>query len=153
MLTRKTQYALKALAHLANTKSGAPVLIATLAERENIPLKFLQLILRELRQKGVLQSHKGPGGGYSLAQPAEKLRLSTLLDGLEGPLGPLPCLAETECEPCDGCADRATCGLRNTLQAAHQAALAVLDTQTLADLALASAAGPARRVPTGRYAI
>jgi len=153
MLTRKTQYALKALTHLANTPPGGPISIATLAERGKIPLKFLQLILRELRQKGVLQSQKGPGGGYSLAQPAETLRLSTLLELLEGPLGPLPCLIQGTCEPCDGCADQETCALRSTFHKSQQAALAVLHHQTLADLARTTAAHPVRKASTGRYAI
>lgn len=100
MLTMKTKYALKALALLANATEGEPVLIATIAEREDIPLKFLQLILRELRQHGVLRSRKGPGGGYFLNKPAESLSLSALIRILDGPIAPVPCLSKTAYQRC-----------------------------------------------------
>lgn len=135
MLTMKTKYALKALATLANSPQGEPVLIATIAEQEGIPLKFLQLILRELRQHGVLQSRKGRGGGYSLAKPADKISLSSLIRILDGPIAPLPCLSKTAYRRCEGCKDEATCGIRLILREGHEATLRVLETRTLADLA------------------
>ncbi|NLE87503.1 MAG: Rrf2 family transcriptional regulator [Myxococcales bacterium] len=135
MLTMKTKYALKALALLANATEGEPVLIATIAEREDIPLKFLQLILRELRQHGVLRSRKGPGGGYFLNKPAESLSLSALIRILDGPIAPVPCLSKTAYQRCEGCRSEETCGIRLVLRDVHEATLRVLDTTTLADLA------------------
>lgn len=135
MLTMKTKYALKALAMLANAPPGEPLLIATIAEQEDIPLKFLQLILRELRQHGVLRSRKGRGGGYLLAKAPESVALSSLIRILDGPMAPVPCLSKTAYQRCEGCTDEATCGVRLILREAHEATLRVLDTRTLADLA------------------
>lgn len=135
MLTMKAKYALKALAVLANAPDGEPVLIATIAEKEDIPLKFLQLILRELRQHGVLRSRKGPGGGYYLNRPPETLSLSSLIRILDGPIAPLPCLSKTAYQRCEGCRSEESCGIRLVLRDAHEATLRVLDSTTLADLA------------------
>lgn len=135
MLTMKTKYALKALAVLANAPEGEPVLIATISEKEDIPLKFLQLILRELRQHNVLRSRKGPGGGYLLNKPAESLSLSALIRILDGPIAPVPCLSKTAYQRCEGCRSEESCGIRLVLRDVHEATLRVLDTTTLADLA------------------
>jgi len=135
MLTMKTKYALKALAMLANANEGEPMLIATIAEHEDIPLKFLQLILRELRQHGVLRSRKGRGGGYYLGKPADLIQLSALIRILDGPMAPVPCLSKTAYQRCEGCKDEATCGIRLILREAHEAMVRVLETRTLADLA------------------
>lgn len=138
MLTMKARYALKALARLANTTAGEPVLIATIAEEEQIPLKFLQLILRELRQHGVLRSRKGRGGGYYLGKPASSITLSSLIRLLDGPVAPVPCLSKTAYQRCENCTDEATCGLRLILRDVYEAQLQVLEKRTLADLARAT---------------
>lgn len=152
MLTMKTKYALKALAVLANAPEGEPVLIATLAEQEDIPLKFLQLILRELRQHGVLRSRKGRGGGYSLAKPANSISVSQLIRILDGPIAPVPCLSKTAYSRCEGCKDEATCGVRLILREGHEAALRVLETRTLADLARMTR-GAIEQQDAGNYSI
>lgn len=138
MLTMKTKYALKALAMLANEPAGEPLLIATIAEKEDIPLKFLQLILRELRQHGVLRSRKGRGGGYYLGKSPESISLSALIRILDGPLAPVPCLSKTAYQRCEGCKDESTCGVRLILREAHDATVRVLENRTLADLARAT---------------
>lgn len=150
MLTMKTKYALKALAVLANAPEGEPVLIATIADQEDIPLKFLQLILRELRQHGVLSSRKGRGGGYSLAKPASSISLSSLIRILDGPIAPVPCLSKTAYRRCEGCKDEATCGVRMILREAYEATLKVLETRTLADLARMARSGSGQ-TSTNRY--
>lgn len=153
MLTMKTKYALKALALLANATEGEPVLIATIAEREDIPLKFLQLILRELRQHGVLRSRKGPGGGYFLNKPAESLSLSALIRILDGPIAPVPCLSKTAYQRCEGCRSEETCGIRLVLRDVHEATLRVLDTTTLADLARMTRSAESATSALLRYSI
>lgn len=135
MLTMKTKYALKALALLANAHDGEPLLIADIAKSEDIPLKFLQAILRELRQHGVLRSRKGRGGGYYLAKAPQSITLSSLLRILDGPIAPVPCLSRTAYARCEGCRSEATCGVRLILREAHEATLRVLESQTLSDLA------------------
>jgi Rrf2 family protein len=135
MLTMKTKYALKALAHLAAERSGEPLLIAEIADREDIPLKFLQLILRELKQHGVLRSRKGRGGGYLLARRPEEISLASVIRAMDGPIAPVPCLSKTAYHRCDGCRDEASCGLRLVLKDMHEAQVRVLESTTLADLA------------------
>lgn len=135
MLTMKTKYALKALAHLAAANSGEPLLIAEIAEREDIPLKFLQLILRELKQHGILRSRKGRGGGYLLARPAETVSIATIIRVVDGPIAPVPCLSKTAYHRCEGCRDENTCGLRLVLKDVHESTVRVLEETTLADLA------------------
>lgn len=154
MLTMKTKYALKALAVLANAPPGEPVLIAHISEQEDIPLKFLQLILRELKQHGVLQSRKGRGGGYALARPANKISLSSLIRILDGPIAPVPCLSKTAYRRCDGCKDENTCGVRLIMREAHEATLRVLEVRTLADLAhMTRGTADGLAQASGRYSI
>jgi Rrf2 family protein len=135
MLTMKTKYALKALAVLARANKDEPMLIADIAERENLPKKFLELILRELKQHGILESRKGRGGGYHLRRRPEDISLASVIRILDGPLAPVPCLSQTAYRRCDGCADERTCGIRLVLKELHQANLRILESTTLADLA------------------
>ena len=103
MITMKTRYALKALTQLALAGQGTVVLIADLAEREDIPQKFLEAILRELKQDGLLISKKGRGGGYALNHDPKTVTLVKVLRAMEGPLAPVPCLSQTAYRRCDGC--------------------------------------------------
>jgi Rrf2 family protein len=153
MLTMKTKYALKALAQLAAAPEGEPLLIADIAEREDIPLKFLQLILRELKQHGILRSRKGRGGGYLLARPPDSVSLVTVIRVLDGPIAPVPCLSKTAYHRCEGCRDEHTCGIRLMLKDVHEATLRALEHTTLADLArLTRLAGSKQALPL-RYTI
>lgn len=153
MLTMKTKYALKALAQLAGAAEGEPVLIADIAEREDIPLKFLQLILRELKQHGILRSRKGRGGGYLLARVPESVSLATVIRVLDGPIAPVPCLSKTAYHRCEGCRDENTCGIRLVLKDVHEATLRVLERTTLADLARLSHLAASKQPLPLRYCI
>lgn len=131
----KTQYALKALALLARAEPGKPLLIADMAERERLPKKFLELILRELRQHGIVDSRKGRGGGYLLRRNPEEITLAQVIRILDGPIAPVPCLSQTAYRRCDNCVDERTCGLRVVLKELYEANLRVLERTTLADVA------------------
>lgn len=132
MITKKTKYALKALIELAQAyPARKPVLIADLAERGRIPKKFLELILLELKNKGVLQSKKGKGGGYLLAQAPAQIMLGSVMRMLDGPLAPLPCLSQTAYSRCEECVDEATCGIRLVLKEVHDHQLKVLENTSL----------------------
>jgi Rrf2 family protein len=135
MLTMKTKYALKALSVLAASETNQPMLIADIAEREDIPKKFLELILRELKQHGILESKKGRGGGYYLRRRPQDISLATLIRILDGPIAPVPCLSKTAYRRCEGCADERTCGIRLVLQDMHESTLRILESTTLADVA------------------
>lgn len=141
MITAKAKYALKALCCLALAPPGEPMLIATIAEREKIPRKFLELILAELKQHGLLQSRKGRGGGYLLARDPASITLASVLRVLDGPIAPVPCLSRTSYQRCAECRDEATCTVRLVLEDAYAASVQVLEGMTLADMVSRAGSG------------
>ncbi len=133
MLTKKAKYALKALARLAQSV-GSPRTVAELSAADAIPHKFLEAILRELAQHGLVRSRKGPGGGYELARAPEAISIASVLRSADGPIAPLSCLSRTAYRPCDECRNEESCAIRHVLREAHEASLAILESKTLADL-------------------
>jgi Rrf2 family protein len=134
MLTQKSKYALRALLVLAKEYGQGPVLISDIAHREALPQKFLELILLELRNHGILGSKKGKGGGYFLARRPELVHLGEVLRVLEGPLAPLPCVSKTAYVRCAECRDERTCGIRMVMKDVRDATARILDQTSLADI-------------------
>jgi Rrf2 family protein len=134
MLSNKTKYALKALQVLAKEYGQGPVLISEIARRENIPAKFLELILLELKNQGILQSKKGKGGGYFLARSPSSVSVGQVVRLMEGPLAPLPCVSKTSYARCRECRDERTCGIRLVMKDVRDATARILDSTTLADV-------------------
>jgi Rrf2 family protein len=134
MLSHKSKYALKALLVLSEEYGNGPLLIAEIAERERIPKRFLELILLELKNQGVLRSKKGKGGGYILSKPPDLLSVGHVLRMLEGPLAPLPCVSKTAYEKCAECRDERTCGIRLLMKEVRDATAAILDSTTFAEV-------------------
>jgi Rrf2 family protein len=112
----------------------APMLIATIAREESIPLKFLELILLEIKGHGLLESKSGKGGGYRLSCPPSQVTMGALIRLLEGPLAPLPCASETAYKPCEECGDVDVCGTRIVMRRVRDAMAEVLDNTTLANV-------------------
>ena len=110
------------------------MLIATLAKEEAIPLKFLELILLDLKGHAVLESKSGKGGGYRLSRPPAEITVGSIIRMLEGPLAPLPCASETAYKPCEECGDVEYCGVRIVMRQVRDAIAGVLDNTTLADV-------------------
>jgi Rrf2 family protein len=133
-LSRKARYALKALYALSAEEAHGPVLIADLSEREKIPHKFLETILLELKNAGVLKSKKGKGGGYSLARSPEQITIGQVIRVIDGPLAPIPCVSERAFARCEECVDEETCGTRQVMQKVRDAIASILDGTTLADV-------------------
>ena len=133
-LSRKARYALRALYVLAEESAGGPVLIADLAAREKIPHKFLELILLELRNAGILRSKKGKGGGYALARAPGKVTLGQVIRIVDGPLAPIPCVSERAYARCEECVSEAHCGTRMVMKEVRDAIAKILDGTTLADV-------------------
>jgi Rrf2 family protein len=152
MLTMKTKYALKALSYLADAERGL-VLIRDIAEHEGIPKKFLELILRELKQHGFVESRKGRNGGYVLQQAPEQISLAAVIRIMDGPIAPLPCLSQTRYQKCDECQDERTCGLRLAMKEAHEATLRALEATTLADMVRRSREARDLGLSPARFAI
>jgi Rrf2 family protein len=133
-ISRRTQYGLKAVLHLAAHYGEGPILIATISEEETIPIKFLELILLNLKSLGLLTSKKGKGGGYELSRPPSTVTVGSLIRMMEGPLAPLSCASETAFVPCEECPDVEGCGIRIIMRRVRDAMADVLDKTTLADL-------------------
>jgi len=133
-ISKRTQYALKAVISLGRRYGSGPVLIATLASEEKIPIKFLEGILLDLKGRGVLESKKGKGGGYQLSRPPSTITIGSIIRLIEGPLAPLPCASETAFRPCEECKDVEHCATRIIMRQVRDSIAEVLDKTTLADL-------------------
>lgn len=133
MLSKKTQYALKALGYLAGKYGEGPVLIAEISKKKKIPIKFLETILLELKQAGILDSKKGKGGGYYMSVPPKKITLAKAIRLVGGPIALLPCVSLNFYEKCKDC-DEATCGLNKAMAQTRDATLKILEKKTVAEL-------------------
>ena len=133
-ISKRTQYGLKAVLALGRRYGDGPLLIATMAAEEAIPIKFLEGILLDLKGRGVLESKKGKGGGYQLSRPPSTITIGSIIRLLEGPLAPLPCASETAFRACEECEDVEHCGIRMIMRQVRDAIANVLDKTTLADL-------------------
>jgi Rrf2 family protein len=134
MLTKKTKYALRALIYLAEHQKNGPVLIATLAGEEKIPRKFLERILLELNNEGILQSKKGKGGGYSLLKTSDEIKIGDVVRMMDGPLAPVSCVSKTAYARCKECREEATCPIRAVMHEVRDAIAEILDNTSLADM-------------------
>ena len=134
MLTAKGKYALKALAYLATLKPEASAQAADIAAANDIPKKFLDVILGELRNAGILHSRKGPGGGYRLARRSKEIRLGYVIRVIDGPLAPIACASRTAYQPCRDCKDVRNCNVRLMMTNVRDAISDVLDGVTLAEM-------------------
>ena len=117
------------------------MLIADIAAHERIPKKFLDMILLEMRNAGILSSRKGKGGGYTLALPSERIVIGTVIRVLDGPLAPVACVSQTAYRRCDDCTDERTCRVRRLMGQVRDAMSGVLDATTLADFGRSVRAG------------
>jgi Rrf2 family protein len=134
-LSKRGEYGLRAMIDLAAWDHGSAVSqIKDIAEREQIPLKFLEQILLTLKNAGLLHSKMGVGGGYYLAKPADQISLGQIFRILDGPLAPIRCVSQMAYEPC-GCPDEETCGLRLVMSDVRNAIADILDRTTLSDVA------------------
>ena len=134
MLSKKTQYALKALIYLAEKKTTGPVLISEISKEKKIPLKFLESILLELKKSEILESKKGKGGGYFFAQDPKKVPIAKVMRLIDGPIALLPCVSLNFYEKCKNC-DEKKCGLSNVMISVRDASLKILEKKTIADIA------------------
>lgn len=134
MLTNKGKYGLKAIIHLAKLEAGETAQVADIAQKNNISKKFLDAILLDLRNAGMLRSKKGPGGGYALAKPARTIKVGAVIRALEGPLAPIACASRSAFRPCEDCGDIESCAVRSVMSEVRDAMAGVLDNTTVADL-------------------
>lgn len=133
MLSKKSQYAFKALTYLSEKFNEGPVLISEIAAKKKIPIKFLESILLELKKADILDSKKGKGGGYFLKQKPEKVKVSTVIRLINGPIAMLPCVSLYFYERCKNCNEK-HCGLHDMMIEVRDATLNIVENRTLKDL-------------------
>lgn len=134
-LTKRGEYALRAIIDLGIAHElGFPLLrISQIVKKENIPIKFLEAILVDLKQAGYLDSKRGRQGGYFIKKPLAAITLGEVIREIEGPLAPIRCASFTAYEPCS-CPDEAHCGLRMVMLDVRNAIAGILDHYTLASV-------------------
>jgi Rrf2 family protein len=134
LLTKKAKYAFKALIALARNVDNHPMLISDIANREQLPKKFLEAILLELKRSGFLGSKKGAGGGYYLIKPAAEIKMSAIIRVIDGPIALLPCVSLNFYERCDECISEPYCGIRDVMKDVRDATLKILNDTSIADM-------------------
>ena len=143
-VSKKGEYALRALVTLARGGEGALLSASEIAARENIPVKFLEQIVTQLKAGGFLRSRRGAGGGCLLAKGPGEITLGEVVRFVDGPLAPVSCASVTAYASCS-CPDEATCGLKAVMTDVRNAIAEILDRTTLADVAAKEGARPPRR--------
>ena len=131
MLTKKGKYGLKALVHLSKMPTGELAFVGDIAAKNNIPKKFLDAILGELRNAGFVQSRKGKEGGYRLAKLPSEIKIGHVVRVLDGPLAPISCASRSQYQRCEDC-DEATCQVRHMMLEVRHAVAELLDNRSLA---------------------
>jgi len=148
-LSRRSEYGLRALTDLVRHDGSGPIALATLAERNNLPPKFLEQIMSTLRHGGIVRTTLGAHGGYALGADPAKVSVGRIIRLLDGALAPVGCVSLRYYEPCS-CPDEATCSLRDVMLDVRDAMLQILDNESLADLAARQ--GRDSLDPRGRHA-
>lgn len=133
MLSKKSQYAFKALNYLTEKYNQGPVLISEISKKKKIPLKFLENILLELKKAEILDSKKGKGGGYFLQKDPAKVKMATIIRLINGPIAMLPCVSLYFYERCTNCNEK-HCGLHDMMIEVRDATLKIVENRTLKDL-------------------
>ena len=133
MLSSRARYATSALLDLSLRYDQGATQILDIAERQNIPFKYLQQILMALKVGGFVVSRKGPGGGYLLARSPDQITLGAALRAMDGPVAPISCVSVTKYSEC-GCPKPETCALRSAFKDVREAIVGVLDQTSFADL-------------------
>jgi len=134
MISKKTKYAIKALVALGKNTGKPPMQISKIAIEEQIPKKFLEQILLDLRNSGYLYSKKGAGGGYALNKDAKDIYLVHIMRITDGPIAMVPCASFNFYHKCDECKDEVTCGIRSAFIDVRDATLKVLTETSIADI-------------------
>lgn len=135
MLSKRVKYAIKTLIFLDANSGGQLYSAKSISEQEKIPLKFLEQILRELKQNLLIKSVRGAVGGYQLSKQPEDIKILDVVRIIDGPVALLPCASIKFYEKCNDCVDEETCTIRQLLVRVRDSVLPILDT-SIAELRL-----------------
>jgi Rrf2 family protein len=146
-ISKKGEYALKAMIYLSLNYRKGSVQIRELAEREKIPRKFLEQILLDLKKAGLLDSVRGMGGGYRLIKPPESISLARVIRIVDGPLAPLSCVSKMAYVRCP---DEKSCGLYSVMLDVRNAIAEILERISFADVCRRTKGALKGRKKTGK---
>lgn len=131
MISNKCKYAIKAILYIADrAEENRPVLSSEIASNQNIPKKFLEAILRELRNNMILSSRRGRSGGYSLLKDPKEICLTDIIRIMDGPIAMLPCVSLNYYSSCEQC-DEANCRIKSVFEKVRDSTLEVLNGTTI----------------------
>lgn len=133
MLSMKAKYALRAMMVLARYERKL-MQTRTIAKSADVPHKFLEAILSDLKNHGIVASKRGVMGGYQLSRPADQITVGDIVRLMDGPLAPIRCASITAYQPCEDCPDESGCAIRDVMKDVRIAISGVLDQRTIADL-------------------
>lgn len=133
MLSQKVRYSIRALQHLADQYGRGLTSLSEIAEAQNIPTKFLTVILSELCREGIVASYRGRDGGYELAVAPVDIRYGDIIRLTRGSLALVPCASRYAHEKCKNCVEESKCRLRSLMLRVRDDTASVLDQITLAD--------------------
>ncbi len=134
MLSRRAKYGLRALVYLAQRQGEGPIQIRDISDQLNIPHKFLEAILLDLRNEGFLQSRKGKLGGYLMERSPDTIQIGQIIRFIDGPLAAVPCVSHTAYARCEDCPNERTCVIRCVMKEVRDATAHILDQTTLDQL-------------------
>jgi Rrf2 family protein len=132
MLTQRSRYALRAMIQLARAPRGLPLPISRIAADAQVPRKFCEIILTEMREAGLVASHRGKQGGFTLARLPHLISFGDIIRVTEGPLALVPCVSRTAYRRCEDCTDEAECAIRRAMMIVRDDTARILDGTTLA---------------------
>ncbi len=132
-LSLRGEYALRALIVLGLNYGRAVIPIQVISKQQNIPKRFLEQILNDLKSAGVVDSKRGVAGGYRLSKPPESISLALVVRHIEGPLAPVSCVSEKFYARCT-CPDENKCGIRSVMKEVREAIVRILEDVTVAEL-------------------
>ena len=134
-LSVRGEYALRAMQVLARDfqDDDSVVRIQEISTKQNIPKRFLEQILNDLKSAGIVESKRGVSGGYRLRRPPERITLAEIIRHIEGPLAPVSCVSEKFYEKCS-CPDESRCAIRSVMKETRDAIVSIMERVTLAEL-------------------
>ena len=134
-LSVRGEYALRALLVLGRDylEDDSVVRIQAISEQQNIPKRFLEQILNDLKSAGLVESKRGVAGGYRLRRPPQRITLAEIIRHLEGPLAPVSCVSERFYEKCS-CPDESRCAIRSVMKEVRDAIVKIVERMTVAEL-------------------
>jgi Rrf2 family cysteine metabolism transcriptional repressor len=134
-LSLRGEYALRAMLVLGLNYEQPVVRIQTVSDQQNIPKRFLEQILNDLKSGGFVQSRRGVAGGYRLARRPEQITVASIVRHVEGALAPVSCVSEKFYEKCS-CPDESRCAIRSVMKEVREAIVSIAERVTVAELCL-----------------